>query len=357
MRLLTHVACVRPNFCAIAPTLATRHQSLTCTLARSCQSSYVDMKVARSAGMRFTPLMMEEDETYVNDIAVEATCMVLAGVGAGGSKQYAARLRLCSSSLVLEPETMDLPMVRFAFKAVSNLTVDSSSMITFRVSSHTILRNVGEYSSAVSVNRQEAYTLSPQYSAHQSFAAQLQKVPCALSPPPPSPSPPHIVVQIWDISHRPGSSALDNSVLISRIMHDHSKSLPFDAAWLVDGLQKSFKRCLAPCRRPHRLLPPLTSLCRFGTFRIGRDLLLSTTPSSSPASCTTTASRCPSTPPGSSTAFKKKWRESSALGTCRPWSSFPPASASPRREYTCNLSSISVPLQCSSSESAVLLAP
>ena len=74
------------------------------------------MKVTRSAGMRFTPLIMEEDETYVNDIAVEATCIVFAGDGAGGSKQYAARLRLCSSSLVLEPETMDLPMVRFAFK-------------------------------------------------------------------------------------------------------------------------------------------------------------------------------------------------------------------------------------------------
>lgn len=46
------------------------------------------------------------------------------------------------------------------------------------------------------------------------------------------------MLQIWDISQRPGSSALDNSVLISRIMHEHSKSLPFDAAWLVDGLQE-----------------------------------------------------------------------------------------------------------------------
>jgi hypothetical protein len=134
------------------------------------------MKVARSVGTRFTPLMMEEDEAYINDIAVDVTCMIIAGNGAGSSKQYSGRLRLCSSSLVLEPETMDLPMIRFAFKSVSNLAIDSSSMITFRVSSHTMLRNVGEYSSAVSVNRQDSYTLSPQYSAHQGFTTQLQKV-------------------------------------------------------------------------------------------------------------------------------------------------------------------------------------
>jgi hypothetical protein len=120
--------------------------------------------------------MMEEDEAYINDIAVEVTCMVLAGIGAGSSKQYSGRLRLCSSSLVLEPETMDMPMIRFAFKSVSNLAIDSSSMITFRVSSYTMLRNVGEYSPAVSVNRQDSYTLSPQYSAHQGFTTQLQKV-------------------------------------------------------------------------------------------------------------------------------------------------------------------------------------
>jgi hypothetical protein len=120
--------------------------------------------------------MMEEDESYINDIAVEVTCMILAGVGAGSSKQYSGRLRLCSSSLVLEPETMDLPMIRFAFKSVSNLAVDSSSMMTFRATSHTILRNVGEFSSVLSVNRQDSYTLSPQYSAHQGFTTQLQKV-------------------------------------------------------------------------------------------------------------------------------------------------------------------------------------
>ena len=142
------------------------------------------MKVARSVGTRFTPLMMDEDEAYINDIAVEVTSMVLAGNGAGSSKQYTGRLRLCSSSLVLEPESMDIPMVRFAFKSVSNLAIDSSSTITFRSSSHTVLRNVGEYSPALSVNRQDSYTLSPQYSTHQAFTAQLQKVitgPSALS--------------------------------------------------------------------------------------------------------------------------------------------------------------------------------
>ena len=135
------------------------------------------MKVARSVGTRFTPLMMEEDEVYINDIAVEATCMVLAGSGAGSSKQYVGRLRLCSSSLVLEPESVEMPMLRIALKSVSTLAIDSSSsMISFRSSSHTILRNVGEYSPAVSVTRQDSYTLSPQFSAHQAFTAQLQKV-------------------------------------------------------------------------------------------------------------------------------------------------------------------------------------
>jgi hypothetical protein len=141
------------------------------------------MKVARSVGTRFTPLMMDEDEAYINDIAVEVTSMVLAGNGAGSSKQYTGRLRLCSSSLVLEPESMDIPMVRFAFKSVSNLAIDSSSMITFRASSHIILRNVGEYSPALTVNRQDSYTLSPQYSTHHAFTVQLQKVTTAAAPP------------------------------------------------------------------------------------------------------------------------------------------------------------------------------
>ena len=130
------------------------------------------MKVARSVGTRFTPLMMEEDESYVNDIAVEVTAMALAGNSAGSSKQYAGRLRLCSSSLVLEPESMDLPMIRFAFKSVTNLAVDSSSMVSFRSSCHSVLRNVGEYSPALSVNRLESYTLSPLYSTHQAFTVR-----------------------------------------------------------------------------------------------------------------------------------------------------------------------------------------
>lgn len=133
------------------------------------------MKVARSVGMRFTPLMMEEDEAYINDIAVECTRTVLAGTSAGSCKQFSSRLRLCSSSFVLEPESIDLPMVRIAFKSVSNFAIDSSSMITFRSSSCTILRNVGEYSPASIVNRQDSYTLSPQYSTHQTFISQLQK--------------------------------------------------------------------------------------------------------------------------------------------------------------------------------------
>ncbi len=67
------------------------------------------------------------------------------GNSAGSSKQYVGRLRLCSSSLLLEPESPELPMVRFALKSVSALAIDSSGMISFRSSSHTILRNVGEY--------------------------------------------------------------------------------------------------------------------------------------------------------------------------------------------------------------------
>jgi hypothetical protein len=199
------------------------------------------MKVARSVGTRFTPLMMEEDESYINDIAVEVTAMVLSGNSAGSSKQYSGRLRLCSSSLVLEPETMDLPMMRFAFKSVANLAIDSSSMISFRSSSHTVLRNVGEFSPAQSINRQESYTLSPQFSTHQAFAVQLQKVPsCAssLSQPLSSLLITSSFIQIWDISQRPGASSLDNASLVSRIVNEHCKSLPFDAAWLADGLQE-----------------------------------------------------------------------------------------------------------------------
>ena len=68
-------------------------------------------------------------------------------------------------------------MLRFAFKSVTNLAIDSSSMISFRSSSHTLLRNVGEFSPALCVNRQDSYTLSPQFSTHQAFTVQLQKVP------------------------------------------------------------------------------------------------------------------------------------------------------------------------------------
>ena len=44
--------------------------------------------------------------------------------------------------------------------------------------------------------------------------------------------------QIWDISQRPGSTPLENSALVARIVTEHSKSQPFDGAWLADGLRE-----------------------------------------------------------------------------------------------------------------------
>ena len=107
-------------------------------------------------------------------------------------------------------------------------------MITFRASSHIILRNVGEHSPALSVNRQDSYTLSPQYSTHHAFTVQLQKVTTASSHANFPDTPP----QLWDISQRPGSTPLENSALVARIVTEHSKSQPFDGAWLADGLQE-----------------------------------------------------------------------------------------------------------------------
>ena len=44
--------------------------------------------------------------------------------------------------------------------------------------------------------------------------------------------------QIWYISQRPGSTPLENSALVARIVTEHSKSQPFDGAWLADGLRE-----------------------------------------------------------------------------------------------------------------------